>query len=143
MATQSTTAFPPIADVAYAMKATFNSTSQKGRLFVNGQEVGLDIHKSRSDAESVAATDSLALATDMVPVYFGATCVEFISHPTSCSNFFHGAIEEVYLKNTSTENRHAYVGNVLSVVDFHIWSNGMHEDVRVFFRFFLVCLLFY
>lgn len=107
-----------VSGIGNAIKATYNATSKQAILFVNNTIVAkspstayawetsaLDGTSVRTSASHVATSTSmatLATASNLPPIYFGA-------EGPAVANGFGGSLEEIYLKNVSTENRVAYV----------------------------------
>lgn len=108
-----------VSGIGNAIKATYNVTSKQAILFVNNTIVAKSPSTANvweasgvSDEESARASErpvatstslaTLATASNLPPIYFGA-------EGPAVANGFGGSLEEIYLKNVSTENRVAYV----------------------------------
>ena len=87
------------------IKATYNSTSRQASVFVNNTQVAaspalpFEPQHRRSGQERAA---TLATAPSLPAILFGA-------ENAAVSSGFEGALEEIYLKNVSTESREAYI----------------------------------
>ena len=78
----------------YVVKATYNATSQRPRLFINGKPDAVGDGDGGTTTTTVAAARLAPAAAD--------AAIRFASG-------FAGALEEIFLKNASTENRVGYV----------------------------------
>jgi hypothetical protein len=85
----------PPSSSSFSLKATYNGTSGVARIFVDGELVG---------ASGAAAQGTVELAPSTEPIYFGAQDAQ----GAQISSFV-GALEEIFVKNVSTESRPSYV----------------------------------
>lgn len=83
----------------FIIKATYNSTSGKACVFVNGK---------MGNCSPDPISNNTLVPTINSMVIFGAMCPSQNAQ-AACSDFFLGALEEIYIKNVSCENRHAYL----------------------------------
>lgn len=90
-----------VADQGNVIKATYNSTSRRAHLFVNNTIVAASEGRSSWPA---SPTDGALLATvpSRPPIFIGA-------ESPSVAAGFQGSLEEIFLKNVSTENQVAYI----------------------------------
>ena len=104
----------PVPPEGFAVKCTYNTTSGAARIFLGGKP----LPAAQCCQPQLAPPDSSIARAAAVssPMYIGATNSSNNSSVAGSadgtvrwSRYFHGALEELYIKNTSTENRPAYV----------------------------------
>jgi hypothetical protein len=78
----------------YTIKCTYNSTSSTAKILVENKLDALRVHPASRGLESIP------LASSSSDIFFGAASKD--------AQFWHGSLEEVYLKNISTEFRQVY-----------------------------------
>ena len=95
----SATTFAP--GSCQTIKATYNSSSGTAKLLVENHLDASAQHPLLRDGQT-ASPKQLALAASSSDIFFGAAGAE-------AENGFHGQLEEIYLKNCSTESRQVYI----------------------------------
>lgn len=90
------------AGVGSIIKGTYNATSRRAMLFVNNVKVAVSPPSTPVDGVTDHGSATLATAADHPPIFVGA-------ESAAAATGFHGALEEISLKNISTEAGVAYV----------------------------------
>ena len=94
----------------YTLKLTYNSTAGKAKILIENQLDASALHPLAASAEQHV----LGIAPSASSIIFGGTMVSADDGSKSLQHSWVGAMEEIYVKNVSTENRQVYICEALA-----------------------------